>query len=34
MTAKQEIIARVAFWIGFAIVAFVYIDQALDILAN
>jgi hypothetical protein len=34
MTNKQEIIARLAFWVGFAIVAFIYIDQALDILAN
>jgi len=34
MTNKQEIIARVAFWIGFALVAYVYIDQALNILAN
>jgi len=24
----------IAFWIGFAIVAFIYIDMALDILAN
>ena len=34
MTKKQEIIARLAFWIGFAIVAFIYIDSILDILSN
>jgi hypothetical protein len=34
MTNKQEIIARVVFWVSFAIVAYVYIDQSLDILAN
>jgi len=34
MTKKQEIIARLAFWLGFAVVAFVYMDIALDILAN
>jgi len=34
MTKKQEIIARLAFWLGFALVAFVYMDIALDILAN
>jgi hypothetical protein len=27
-------IALIAFWLGFAIVAFVYIDMAFDILAN
>ena len=34
MTKKQEIIASAAFWLGFAIVAFIYIDSILDILAN
>jgi hypothetical protein len=27
-------IALIAFWLGFAIVAFVYVDMAFDILAN
>jgi len=31
---KTPIIALTAFWLGFAIVAFVYIDMAFDILAN
>jgi len=30
----NKIIALVAFWLGFAIVAFIYIDMAFDILAN
>jgi hypothetical protein len=30
----NKIIALTAFWIGFAIVAFIYIDMAFDILAN
>jgi hypothetical protein len=34
MTKKQEIIARLAFWLGFALVAYVYIDSILDILSN
>jgi hypothetical protein len=34
MTRKQEIIARIAFYLGFAIVSFIYLDIALDILAN
>ena len=34
MTRKQELIARIAFYIGFAIVSFIYLDIALDILAN
>ena len=34
MTTKQEIIARIVFWVSFAIVAYVYIDQSLNILAN
>ena len=34
MTKTQEIIATLAFWLGFALVAFIYIDSILDILAN
>jgi hypothetical protein len=30
----NKIIALAAFWLGFAIVSYVYIDIALDILAN
>jgi len=30
----KKLIANAAFWLGFALVAFVYIDSILDILAN
>jgi len=30
----KRLIASIAFWLGFAIVSYVYIDIALDILAN
>jgi len=31
---NRKLIANAAFWLGFAIVAYVYIDLILDILAN
>jgi len=35
MTSKQQdILFGAAFWLGLAVVAFVYFDIALDILAN
>jgi len=34
MNKIQELIASAAFWLGLAVVAFVYFDIALDILAN
>jgi hypothetical protein len=30
----KKLIASIAFWLGFALVSFIYIDIALDILAN
>ena len=31
---NRKLIASIAFWLGFALVSFIYIDIALDILAN
>jgi len=30
----KKLIANAAFWLGFALVSFIYIDSILDILAN
>jgi hypothetical protein len=30
----KKLIASAAFWLGFALVAYVYIDSILDILSN
>lgn len=31
---NRKLIASIAFWLGFALVSFIYIDIALDILSN